>query len=275
MYSTITNFTKDKKTIKKYLPIDSIFRNDPETTLSTYFNYKLKEPLTNVVSMNIQSIEIPENTIYPVSEHNGSNFFFIELSGNNYKIIIDSGFYNESSITDNIQNCLHSVSDLSSISFSIDPLTRKSIFSTNSPDISFSFSFCSLTDDVTDLKKYDQTLGGFLGFRTNENYILSSTLKIISESPFGIHLHKYIFLSINDFTTSIRMNETICEYTSENIIARIPLDNKEKTVYITRNYYGRGERIETLQISLIDKHCNIIDLNSCDFSFVLEITIEE
>lgn len=275
MYSTITNFIQDKKTIKKYLPIDSIFRKNPETTLSTFFNYQLKEPLLNVVSMNIQSIELPENTIYPVSDENNTNYFFIEASGNIYKIFIDSGFYNETNMKANIQNCLHSVPDLSGILFSIDPLTRKSVFSTNLPDISFSFSFASLTEDITDLKKYDQTLGGFLGFRSNENYSLTSKIKVISESPFGIDLQKYIFLSINDFTTPIRANQNICEYTSENIIARIPWNNKEKTVYITRNYYGRGERIETLQISLIDKHCNIINLNSCDFSFVLEMTIEE
>jgi len=274
MYSTISNFAYPKKTIQKILSIDSIFRENPEQTLSTCFSYILPDPISNITSISVKSIEIPDS-IYDISEINDSNIFTIENGINSYTISVDSGNYNEESMLEYLNYYFQNITDLSMITYEIDPYSRKSGFTTTASDISFQFIF-SREESIN----YDQTFGGFLGFRSDFPYILTNKSSIISESPFGTSSQKYYFLNIIDYTdTTVHNKEEIyinpydfCN--NKYIMARIPIKNQEKTVFINRYYYGIRTTIECLKISLVDKYGKIIDLNSNDFSFVLEFNIE-
>ena len=85
-------------TIKRVISIDSQYRDD-KTKLATDFTFNLSEPLKDVVSLSLYSVQIPY-TWYTVNSNFGSNFFFLagdEVGINNdsfnYKIEIPAGNY--------------------------------------------------------------------------------------------------------------------------------------------------------------------------------------
>lgn len=71
MSSSTTN-----KTTTKVLCIDSLFRDHYEKTESTNYLYKLIEPVNNVMSMTLSSIELPNNW-YMFSKENYTNKFIV------------------------------------------------------------------------------------------------------------------------------------------------------------------------------------------------------
>lgn len=68
----------DRKTTKRVLSIDSLFRKNYHSTKSTDFTYTLPDPINKVTSLKISSIEFP-NSWYVFSTENASNTFIITL----------------------------------------------------------------------------------------------------------------------------------------------------------------------------------------------------
>lgn len=281
MYSAITNFPQDSKKVKNIISIDSIFRENPDMNLSTAFEYTLPQKYKNVQSMTIKSTEIPISTIYTVSETNDSNFFNIKINENTYKIQINSGFYDKTTIVTFINNIFKKTNELKSLKYSIDPISQLSIFGTTATDISFEFHFEALDEKTKEYKKYDQILGGYLGFRENTPYICRNQTSIVSESPFGMSTQKYVFLNIMEYSDAWNIDKPQLSvrsypyFNSTYTMGLISLTNPINSVYTTRNYYGKGINIEKLGIFIVNKHGEIVDLNNNDFSFILEITVEE
>jgi hypothetical protein len=151
------------------------------------------------------------------------------------------------------------------------------------------------------LGEFQRTVGWYLGFRkykytikeadTVEQITYSATYMplfykcgIESESSYGTTRENYIFLSIDDFK-----NNAICQpiisstrnsYIGDNILARITInsipntvtyDNGMDKIFKTREYMG-PVTIEKLKITLLNKYGDVIDLNSNNISFTLELT---
>ena len=68
----------DRKTTKRVLSIDSLFRKNYHSTKSTDFTYTLPDPINKVTALKISSIEFP-NSWYSFSTENGSNSFIIKI----------------------------------------------------------------------------------------------------------------------------------------------------------------------------------------------------
>ena len=105
--TTNFDYTKDKyalnpllkQTIKRVISVDSQYRDNKNVTLSTDFTFNLSETLKNVVSLKLESIQIPL-TWYTISNNYGSNFFYLKgtVEGINngyhdYKFQINAGNY--------------------------------------------------------------------------------------------------------------------------------------------------------------------------------------
>ena len=81
-YVNTLNYTQDKlnpllkQTIKRIISIDSQYRDD-KRTLSTQFTFNLSDPLKDVLSIKLYSIQIPY-TWYTISTSYGSNFFYLK-----------------------------------------------------------------------------------------------------------------------------------------------------------------------------------------------------
>jgi hypothetical protein len=91
-----------KQTIKRVISIDSQYRDKTAYKSSTNFTFDLSEPLRDVVSLKLYSIQIPY-TWYTVSKNFGANFVYlkgatdgIDNGQHDYQIKITPGNYNAS-----------------------------------------------------------------------------------------------------------------------------------------------------------------------------------
>ena len=72
-----------KHTIHRLLCMDSRFRNNYYTTLSTNYQVTLPTVVKNVISMELSALEFP-STYYQISKSLGNNYFWIGWNGKKY-----------------------------------------------------------------------------------------------------------------------------------------------------------------------------------------------
>ena len=100
---------------------------------------------------------------------------------------------------------------------------------------------------------------------------------------YGHNIPTYFYIYINDFVTNTK--EQIMAFkkggtVSDNILGRLQVTNPGFTVNITnsgdkifkeRNYFG-NVKLRKLEIKILDRMGNVIDLNNSDVSLALELT---
>jgi len=139
----------DRKTTKRVLSIDSLFRKNYHSTKSTDFTYTLPDPINKVTSLKIASIEFP-NSWYSFSTENGSNSFTITIyncptpedqlnneiiydSVSTNTIIIPDGNYRSDLLAECINNIFSNTRNgLEYLYFDINEINAKCIFRTKS-----------------------------------------------------------------------------------------------------------------------------------------------
>lgn len=147
---------------------------------------------------------------------------------------------------------------------------------------------------------FQKTAGWMMGFREikyNINYnnvyydltaVGNETTEtryfLNSESSYGSSIMHYIFLEIDDYQRNFTPDTIISAkadttFIGKNILARISISANENTIILDngadlifkkRNYFG-PVKLEKLQIRLVDRCGDVINLNSNDYSFALEI----
>jgi hypothetical protein len=103
-----------KQTVRRIISIDSSYRPNA-TDSSTEFTFNLSEPLRDVLSLKLYSVQIPYSW-YTISNQFGSNFFYlkgnsegINNGSHDYQIQIESGNYNPNSLIQAINQSIQSV----------------------------------------------------------------------------------------------------------------------------------------------------------------------
>lgn len=106
-----------KETTKRVISIDSQYRDNKNVTSTTEFTFNLSEPLKDVVSLKLYSVQIPY-TWYTVNNSYGGNFFYIKgvspgITNGNYdfKIEIPAGNYTPESLTSKINESIATLSN--------------------------------------------------------------------------------------------------------------------------------------------------------------------
>jgi hypothetical protein len=110
----------DKRTITKCLTIDTRFRDNFCSTVSTDFTFQLPMKFNKVVSMKLSSFEIPV-AFYGISEYYGNNYLFIAVTYTNLEegayyddepiiqekvFIVPDGNYNAPDLVDLLNNLI-------------------------------------------------------------------------------------------------------------------------------------------------------------------------
>lgn len=100
-----------KETVTRVISIDSQYRSD-KNSLPTEFTFDLADPLKDVVSLSLYSIQIPY-TWYTIAKSYGSNFFYIKGSspginnGNHdIQIAINPGNYEPAQLVEEVKNSI-------------------------------------------------------------------------------------------------------------------------------------------------------------------------
>ena len=282
-----------KKTLRQYLNVDTRFRENYYGTSSTNFLLSLPMQFNDVLSLQLNAIEIPTN-FYVISKLTGNNFFTIIVNGESAVITIPDGNYtikgmlnvlNESMFKfDNqfkgiiFQDNLSNGNGTGQIVVGINESYITSNFKPTIESISLDFQA-----DKTGIQDRNTPLplkfGWLLGFR---NGYYENSLVYISEGIPDLTGPKYVYLVVDDYNNNVNngfysvFNSSIL---NKNILARISLqanvfncliENNLNIVTTPRQYFG-PVNITNLQIQVLDEYGRILDLNNTDYSFCLTL----
>lgn len=247
-----------KRLIKKHVNIDTRFRDNMKQ-LTSNFDIEFSFKLTNVIKMELSSIEFP-TTFYAISKLFGNNFYTINIvlkTSQKYTALfqLTDGNYSKTTII----NALNSVNSyiydniaygfddtnpniFNYINFDVDidnegSGTGRTEFSMDASlntfyDVSYvELLFNENMDGCPDSTHITKKIGWMLGFREESYQIMpdaNNEFKITSESLIDITGPKYLFLAINDYNSNndpksyfySGFNSVIL---NKNILARIPL----------------------------------------------------
>lgn len=271
---------------KYFLNIDTRFRENYYNTQSTNFNIVLPAQFNDVLTMQLDSIELPL-TFYNISKQYGNNFFTIDASGTTEIIIIPDGNYTFDGIVTILNNSMRNLGGLfSNIIFKIDNTSGNGSgrmivgLKTGSPMFSFTLNFQAnkfgLDDRSTPLPL---KLGWIFGFR---NGLYVNNAIYISEGLVDLNTFRYLYLVIDDHNNNVS-NNYFSAFTNsvlnKNILARISLQADTYTVLLQNNlniitsprrYFG-PVNIQNMNVQLLDEYGRIVDLNNMDLSFCLSL----
>lgn len=130
-------------TIKQIISIDSLFRDNYETSSSSNFVFTLPNEIANVTSMKLTATEIP-NTYYLISKKRENNKFKIRIKDNSvvpsietdFEIELPEGTWNSGDFITYIQNYfdVNNNTDLRYLYLILDDQTGRILFRFKTPD---------------------------------------------------------------------------------------------------------------------------------------------
>jgi len=282
-HMVMTNVVKETK--KKYINIDTKFRDDYNTNSVANYTITLPQRITEAKTMTIKGVEIP-NTIYNISANMGNNGFTVKDKSTNTTrtIVVPDDNYTSSSLISLINTKLSNYS----IGLSLSLTNNNMVFtSTSVHDLSLGFA----VDASGNFDKHLLTskLGWALGFRSID-YSVSNGGTITAEALPDLTGSRYVYLAIDEFVKGNQysfVSPLPYSLINKNIIARIAID---KSVYSfgqiihananfgslisdVRSYTGKVD-LQRLTIQLLDEWGRPVQLNGLDFSFCMEIQHE-
>ena len=275
-------------TIKKYLNVDTRFRENYYGTLSSNFGLNIPVSMNNTVSLKLTAVELPK-TFYAVSRVFGSDHFSISRCGVTKHVSVPDGNYDPVALCTYLTNYMNALGwPFTDIQILIDirdnngsgriVISLKENPSSSDPfALSFQQDAAGGDDKSTPLPL---KLGWKMGFR---NGMYENNVSYVSEGIPDLCGPKYLYLAIDDFNNNVNngfysaFSESVM---NNNILARISMsgaafdDVRESTSVnvFTRQYFG-PVNINKLQIQLLDEYGRTINLNNMDYSFCLEFQI--
>ena len=274
----------EKRTINKIVNIDSLFRVNFYVTNSNTFDIMLPSPIKNVLSMKVNSLELP-NCVYIFNVLNKTNQFQIVVGGTKYLIEVREGNYTGNELVDYL-NLVVFPAMMLPIIVSYDSKYERIVFASTVAGFQFGLDF-TIPDYPT--RSVTLNMGWIIGFRKpvysySEDYISSADM--INDIGFNAdacytgNVFRYLFLSVNEFKNNY--NDTIVPVftnnstlTINNVLAILRYDTNRGMIVSgksadLREYFGPVS-IEKLRITLYDEFGRLAAINSVDYSFQLEL----
>ena len=303
----MTNVAKPNK--KKYVNIDTKFRDEYNYLSVTNYNITLPERVTDVKTMTVTNIEIPI-LFYNISSSLGNNSFQITNHNNSEStqlVTVPDGQYTSSTIVTAINTAISAFSSYSGS----DGTTDADLYFAVSGNYTemytngakFTVDFTVNDQNMKDNYNFRYKLGWILGYRQPTYYITYSYSSepatgtgpvgqplYISEKTVDLNGPRYLYLALEEFGKGNQksfISPIATSFINKNIIARISLD---KTMYPygailpanklngyllsdKRSYTGKIDLMK-LNVQLLNEIGNPISLNDYDFSFCLEVEHE-
>jgi hypothetical protein len=277
-----------KRTLRQNINIDTRFRDNYYTTLSSNFHIDLPIRLNKVLSLQLSAMELP-STFYVVSKVFKNNFFVLQIDGEpNLVVTIPDGNYDYKSLQNYLNYFiqLNGTGEYKSLNIVIDVNTpdgtptggsgRMVITSASNTQFILNLQTDEYgnPDNMTPLPL---KFGWLVGFR--EGYY-ENNVSYVSEGLVNLSGPRYIYLVVDDFNNNVNdgfygaFNSSLL---NKNILARISLQgsvftlqsqNNFNLITNPRQYFGPVD-IQKLQIQLLDEYGRILDLNNMDYSFCL------
>ena len=136
----------------RFINLDSQFRQAAGgvDTLSTDYTLDLSDPLTNVLSLRLYSVQIPF-TWYVIDEQFGNTCFWVTNQGNTFKIFIEPGNYNPTSFCIALNNAFTTATNFPDYSQAFIPPGPNPITTYNSNNGKITINLSGWTDPANNL----------------------------------------------------------------------------------------------------------------------------
>lgn len=297
------NFILDRK----ILFIDSNDRDVSKWPNSNEFEVDCPQPYTNVESIRILNIQVP-NYFYNISEKLQNNKFFIDFNNNEHSIQIDDGNYTAENLEITLNNLFKNIDSKFVVKF--NSVNKKFYFAHE--DTSFSLKFNKQPDFSNCINTvFDQHsnwgIGYSLGFQKqlyqstttfNVNdisfmssnsgpWITGSNINLI-KSPKIIDLenHEFVFVELDKFNKCDELKPHVTYYNSRNnagivnsAFAKIPIVLSQYNQCLMNDAYLENisyyqppiERIQKLKFKFRYHNGMLVDFQNFNISFALEI----
>jgi len=285
-----------QQTITRVISIDSQYRAD-KTGISTEFTFDLSDPLKDVVSLSLYSVQIPY-TWYTIAKSYGSNFFYIKgnspgINNGNHdiKIAISAGNYSPTELVTAVNSSIISnysvYSDISLASTNITYNQNTSLstinvgltnqYNENSYDLSFGYwttpnlyDTSGNLDDVARSRGPYASISSFLGF--NQKIYLLNTLNSGLFTPSDISTNSNFVYKIDPSSTTFKIIKYISNINNnQSELYKDGISKVTQIIPITLSLstdgtkYSRNEIITDLSIQL---HNNIYLSNESSISLI-------
>ena len=223
-----------KQTTKRIISIDSQYRSD-KNTLSTEFNFNLSEPLKDVVSLRLYSIQIPY-TWYTIGKSFGSNFFIlkgktagIDNDTHDIKMEISVGNYTPQQLIDAVNTAVQDKNAIidASIGNTVFNYNANTSLSTLNIDIKKQFNQSSYYlsfetwDSPFQIDSNKNTIPGFLGFASRNlygNVIKSPYYYALEDTGLTLQSNEEFQLTSSNNYIKIIQYHTSFPYSSSSIV---------------------------------------------------------
>jgi len=210
---------------------------------STDYTFDLNEPLRNVLSISIGSVELPLSW-YNISERMGTNRF--DISG--IPIVIESGFYN--TIEDLIEEIQVKLDALHAGTWDISYNKRTGKTDISGATTTIDFGTFDISENCSIGPKINHNLGWLLGFR-QPKYTSIPQKKLISESIADIYGPRYLFIKLGDFQNN-RLTDRLTTLTNNNNTFKMP--EYYKKYEVSRSYCKTSDSPHTMGFQDNKKH---------------------
>jgi len=201
LIKTSHNFVLDRKV----LFIDSNDRDIERWPSASEFEINCPQNYTNVESLRLSSIMLP-NFFYNISEQLRTNKMIVELSGTQYEIKLEDGYYNYTQLASALQREL--LVQQSNFSVNYNSVNRKFTFIDSSNQFAFRFDLpihydCAKDNYKTDVYAQHSNwgLGYILGFDKKKYSTIYGELPatIVSSNPSDLEDNKYIYVELEKY----------------------------------------------------------------------------
>ena len=279
----------------KNVHINTKFRKDYYGSRSTNFQYDFPEPCSNVTSLKLSSICIP-NSFYLFSEAKGNNRFVIEdvVAGSLnqvHEIVIPDGNYTADELETFLNNTYFynsgTTTFLQNVYFRINEHSQKTIFDLSgvATNTNMNVKFVSNKNNNNVMN----TAGWIMGFRYGQYLHIGGPDRqsyLISEGIYNVNEDCHFYFCLDDFNRNTNNTNVVFFQDStmrNDVLAKIQLVDGKFTVDTnninddpdnhlkTRKYFGPVD-IKKIKVRIIDQYGNEVNLNNMDYSFSLELT---
>ena len=282
-HMVMTNVAKSSKI--KYVNIDTKFRDEYNSNITTDYNITLPERITDVRTISVTNVEVP-NTFFNISENIGNNAMKITSATSTGILVVRDGNYTQASLLTEL-NARKTALGSPFTNLTFDASFNKITMTPSSGTFAIDFG----VDSTGAFAKYNfkTRLGWLLGFR-NQTYT-GITARLTSEYMYSLTGPRYLYLVVDEFTSNGNQKSFIAPLPSsvlaKHILARITLDGANYPfmsvvpatgqngllISDVRSYTGKVD-IQKLNVQLVNENGTPMNLNGADFSFCLQIEHE-
>jgi hypothetical protein len=276
----MTNVTKPVK--KKYLNIDTRYRDNYDPLRPVNYNISLPERVNEVKSIRVINIEIPVS-FYNISANLGNNTFNLTVLGYTTTIIIPDDQYTIDTLTDMINEQIKAAGPpYVNIIFYFENYYSK--FVNTDAENEFLIDFDVNMQGTMDMQNLTFKLGWLLGFR-EPSYTIPHSLILSSPAFVNLTGPRYLYLVIDEFKNNNPHSFVTMLNTSEinkNILARITMNYTEfpygtivcanlstGNLMTDKREFNDTINLQRMNIQLVNERGVPIDLNVMDFSFCM------